>query len=330
MRLASAIFAFSIFVLWPWAASAQQPVPNQWAAAWPATDFARASVDFRTIISGGVPKDGIRAIDDPVFAPIGDLDTLAGTEPVIGLFVNGVAKAYPLQILTRHEIVNDVIGGVPVAVTFCPLCNTAVVFERTVGDLVLDFGVSGKLRNSDLIMYDRQTQSWWQQFTGDSIVGELLGTELGILPSRLESWDNFRARAPEGAEVMVAQSVFASYGINPYSGYDSSTRPFLYVGELPSDIAALARVVTVETSVGKKAWSLDLLKTLKIVEVEDLVITWEPGQNSALDHFIIAQGFDVGNVVVQRKTDDGPVDVVYGVDFAFAFRAFFPNAPLHQ
>jgi hypothetical protein len=156
MRLASAIFAFTA-IFFASAAWAQQPVPNQWAFAWPDTDFTKASVDFRTIISGGVPKDSIRSIDDPVFAPIGDLDSLAGTEPVIGLIVNGVAKAYPLQILTRHEIVNDVIGGVPVAVTFCPLCNTAIVFERTVGDQVLDFGVSGNLRNSDLIMYYRQT-----------------------------------------------------------------------------------------------------------------------------------------------------------------------------
>jgi hypothetical protein len=252
MRLASAIFAFTALLVAP-AVWAQQPVPNQWAFAWPETDFTKASVDFRTIISGGVPKDGIRSIDDPVFAPVGDLDSLAGTEPVIGLIVNGVAKAYPLQILTRHEIVNDVIGGVPVAVTFCPLCNTAIVFERTVGDQVLDFGVSGNLRNSDLIMYDRQTESWWQQFTGDSIVGDLMGTELGILPSRLESWDNFRARAPEGAQVMVAQSVFSTYGVNPYAGYDSSTRPFLFVGDLPTEIPALARVVTLETSAGKEA-----------------------------------------------------------------------------
>jgi hypothetical protein len=174
---------------------------------------------------------------------------------------------------------------------------------------------------------------------------------LAILPSRLESWDNFRARAPKGPQVMVAQSVFSTYGVNPYAGCDSSTRPFLFVGDLPTKIPALARVVTVETSAGKEAWSLEpgawslepgawslepgawsleLLKTLKVVEVDDLIITWKPGQNSALDHFIIAQGIDVGNVVVQRKTDDGLVDVAYGVDFAFAFRTFFPDAPLHQ
>lgn len=330
MRSATAIFVFLISVFVSGVATAQQRVPAQWTFGWPETDFTKSSVDFREIISGGVPKDGIRSIDAPVFGAAADLQGLAGTEPVIGLIVNGEAKAYPLQILTRHEIVNDVIGGVPVAVTFCPLCNTAIVFERTVDGQILEFGVSGNLRNSDLIMFDRQTESWWQQFTGDAIVGEMLGTELRFLPSRLESWDNFRARAPQGAKVLVAQTLFGSYGTNPYAGYDSSTQPFLYFGELPTEIGALARVVTVETKNGKEAWSLDLVKDLKRIEIDDIVITWEPGQNSALDHRVIAQGIDVGNVVVQQVTANGPVDIVYGVDFAFAFRAFFPDAPLHQ
>ena len=99
---------------------------------------------------------------------------------------------------------------------------------------------------------------------------------------------------------------------------------------MPTEIPALARVVTVETSAGKEAWILALLKTFKVVEVDDQIITWEPGQNFTPDHFIIAQGIDVGNVVVQRKTEDCLVDVADGVDFAFAFRAFFPDAPLHQ
>ncbi|MGQ9851612.1 MAG: DUF3179 domain-containing (seleno)protein [Aggregatilineaceae bacterium] len=86
--------------------------------------------------------------------------------PVVAVSVNGSARAYPLAIMTRHEIVNDTLGGVPVAVTFCPLCNSAIVFERTVEGQVLRFGVSGLLRNSDLIMWDDATQSWWQQFTG--------------------------------------------------------------------------------------------------------------------------------------------------------------------
>ena len=330
MRSASALFAILVSLSISGAVWAQVQVPSQWLRQWPNTDFSRTAVDFSEIVSGGVPRDGIRSIDNPVFAPIAELKDLAGTEPVIGLIVNGVARAYPLQILTIHEIVNDVIGGVPVTVTFCPLCNTAIVFERTVNGRVLDFGVSGNLRNSDLIMYDRQTDTWWQQFTGTAIVGAQMGTELRILPSRLESWDNFRARAPEGAEVMVARSIFSSYGFNPYPGYDSSSRPFLYFDDLPDEIPALARVITIETGNGREAWSLDLLKEQRRIEVDGIVITWEPGQNSALGHALISQAADVGNVVVQQRTDEGLLDMVYGVDFAFAFRAFFPDAHLHQ
>ena len=304
-------------------------VPRQWLAAWPNTDFSRSSVDFREIISGGVPKDRIRAINQPKFAPIADVTDLAGTEPVIGLIVDGEAKAYPLSILIRHEIVNDVIAGVPVAVTFCPLCNTAVVFDARVGGDTLNFGVSGNLRNSDLLMFDRQTESWWQQFTGEAVVGEFMGTELKMLPSRLESWDNFRARAPAGALVQVADG--GSYGRNPYAFYDTAAKPFLYRGPLPDEIPALARVVKVERADGTmEGWSLELLRAQGRIEAGDLVLTWEPGQNSALDQPLIADGADVGNVLVQRNTADGLVDVVYGVDFAFAFRAFFPEAPLHQ
>ena len=103
---------------------------------------------------------------------------MSETEPVIGLVVNGDARAYPLKILIWHEIVNDTVGGVPVTVTYCPLCNSAIVFERTVDGRVLDFGTTGKLRNSDLVMYDRQTESWWQQFSGTAIVGAMTGTKL--------------------------------------------------------------------------------------------------------------------------------------------------------
>ena len=129
--------------------------PAVWRYEWPTTDFEQTSVDFRDIISGGPPKDGIPAIDNPRFLPIAEIEDLADTEPVMGLIVNGVAKAYPLSILMWHKIVNDEIGGVPVTVTFCPLCNTTLVFDRRVDGQVLDFGTIGKLRFSDLVMYDR-------------------------------------------------------------------------------------------------------------------------------------------------------------------------------
>ena len=300
--------------------------PSGWLFEWGETDFSQASVSFDEIMSGGPPKDGIPAIDDPVFVAAADLEDLAGTEPVISFVVGDDHRAYPLQILIWHEIVNDTVGDLPITVTFCPLCNSAVVYDRRVGDAVLDFGTTGKLRNSDLVMYDRQTESWWQQFTGEGIIGTYTGTALKRLPSRLESFARFKERVGDDGKVLVpSRSGARAYGMNPYSSYDSSTRPFLYNGDLPEGIEPLARVVVVED----EAWSLQLIRDAGRYERDDLVITWEAGQNSALDSRRIAKGKDVGNVIVQRASDDGLEDVPYDIAFAFAFHAFHPEAPIH-
>ena len=301
--------------------------PESWKREWPRTDFSRHSIDYREIMSGGPPKDGIPAIDKPEFVPQSEVTGLADSEPVVGLIINGEARAYPLQVLIWHEIVNDTVGGMPVTVTFCPLCNAVMVFDRRVDGRVLDFGTTGKLRNSDLVMYDRQTESWWQQFLGEGIVGEMTGKRLELIPARLESFARFRARAPEGKVLVPNDPAIRRYGVNPYAGYDSLSQPFLYRGQLPTSIAPLKRVV----SVGQEAWSFDYLRQNRRVETDDgLVITWEPGQNSALGSQVIAQGADVGNVVVQRRTAEGFEDVVHGVDFAFAFHAFHPDAVIHH
>jgi Protein of unknown function (DUF3179) len=145
--------------------------PARWRAEWAKTDFSRSSVDFASILSGGPPKDGIPSIDNPKFEKLaggkasGWSADIGDTEAVISLALDGDARAYPLRVLMWHEIVNDTVGGKPVAVTYCPLCNAALVFERTLDGQVLDFGTTGKLRNSDLVMYDRQTENWWQQFS---------------------------------------------------------------------------------------------------------------------------------------------------------------------
>jgi len=303
-------------------------VPDRIRAAWPNTDFSSASVPLGEIMSGGPPRDGIPPIDDPEFVPVGAASGLADTEPVIGVTLGGAAKAYPLRILIWHEIVNDRVGGVPVVVTFCPLCNAAMVFDRRVDTRVLDFGTTGMLRNSDLVMYDRQTETWWQQFLGTAIVGELDGTVLHVLPSRLESWAHFRARAPDGLVLVPTRPGLRAYGRNPYAGYDSSTRPFLYGGGMPAGIAPLARVVSLGGR--SQAWSLELLKLRGELALPDgVVLTWEPGQNSALGDGWIPNGADVGNVLARRKVDGAWEDVPYFIDFAFAFHAFYPDAEIH-
>jgi hypothetical protein len=297
--------------------------PARWQREWPDTDFSRHSVPFEEIFSGGPPKDGIPSIDDPAFVAAAEAE-LPDQEPVLSVTIGAETRAYPVRILIWHEIVNDVVGGVPVAVTFCPLCNTGLVFDRRLEGRVLEFGTTGKLRHSDLVMDDRTTESWWQQLLGEAIVGELTGKQLAMIPARLESFARFKERAP-GGKVQVPGSAARAYGRNPYVGYDSAPQPFLYRGPLPGEIAPLARVVRV----GDQAWSLDLLRARGEILAGDLRLSWQPGQASALDAGTLAEGTDVGNVVVEERSADGWRDAVYAVDFAFAFRAFYPEGTIH-
>ena len=299
--------------------------PEEWRREWPRTDFSRHSLPYDEFVSGGPPKDGIPAIDHPPFVSVAEARGLVPHEPVISVAIGGEARAYPLGVMIWHEIVNDTVGGMPIAVTWCPLCNSSVVFDRRAGGRTLSFGTTGKLRNSDLVMYDRETESWWQQFGGDCIVGALLGAELKYLPARVESVERFRTRFPHGRVLVPPDPEGRDYGRNPYAGYDSAVRPFLYRGSLPQGVPPLARVV----SVGGEAWTLDLVKSRRRLEAGDLVITWEPGQNSPLDAGQIDAGQDIGNVVVQRRTARGLEDAVYDVSFAFAFHAFQPQTPIH-
>lgn len=301
--------------------------PTYWASTdWPNTDFTKHSVPLNEIVSGGPPKDGIPPIDDPEFESLTEAaDRIAPNEPVIGLVVNGQAKAYPLSVLMWHEIVNDVVGGVPVSVTYCPLCNSAIVFDRRVGDQILDFGTTGKLRKSDMVMWDRQTESWWQQFLGEGIVGEMTGVTLKVLPARLESFESFQMRRPDGQALRPNQPGLRAYGRNPYVQYDSSPWPFLYHGDSPDGIPPLARVV----AIGDEAWSLDLLRKRGKVKSDQLMLTWREGQASALDASDIKQGRDIGNVTVQRMGVHGPIDVAHDVAFVFAYHGFRPDGVIH-
>jgi len=172
-------------------AAPQETVPFD-VSGWK-TDFGRHSVPLAEIASGGPPKDGIPAIDRPELIRVPEADAwLRPQEPVILVERDGDARAYPLQILIWHEIVNDTVGGTPVAITFCPLCHTAIAFDRRVSGRVLDYGTTGKLRFSDLVMYDRQTESWWQQASGEAIVGALTGLRLTPLPAQIISWATFK------------------------------------------------------------------------------------------------------------------------------------------
>lgn len=314
IRHCFAALAFTI------AGTVAQADPDFWKHEWPNTDFSRTSVSsWVEILSGGPPKDGIPAISDPQFRKVSDETRIGDREPVITLEINGVeSRAYPIRYLTWHEIVNDVVGGVPVAVTFCPLCNSGMVFDRRVKGELRTFGVSGKLRNSDMVMFDRETESWWQQAIGEGIVGHHTGDTLVQLPAWMESWSEFKARNPNGL-VMDQPGWPRQYGRNPYVSYDSSRKPFLYSGENPPHgIPPLMRVVRV----GEKAWTYDRIRKEKQIDEAGVSISWASGQASALDTGLISQGKDVGTV---RVRDAGGNDLPHDVMFAFAFHAFWPD-----
>jgi hypothetical protein len=202
------------------------------------------------------------------------------------------------------------------------------VFDRRLDGCVLDFGTTGKLRKSDLVMYDRQTESWWQQFIGEGIVGEMTGKRLKMLPARVESLDNFRKRFKTAKVLVPNRAGMRRYGRNPYVGYDSSSRPFLYRGDYPKGIKPMAYVV----AVGNQAWPLDLIREKKIITAGDLRLSWSAGQNSALDAGVIGSGRDLGNIIVQKKSINGSggwQDAVHDLTFAFVFHAFVPNGVMH-
>lgn len=292
--------------------------PSLWQPEWPKTDFSKSAVnDWSEILSGGPPKDGIPSVDSPTFQRV-SATSLPRREPVITVEINGDHRAYPIRYLMWHEIVNDSVGGVPVAVTFCPLCNSGITFDRRVRGQVLEFGVSGKLRHSDMVMYDRQSESWWQQAVGTGIVGRYTGVELTQVPTWMESWAEFKARNPDGL-VMAEPGFRRDYGRNPYENYDKSARPFLYNGENPPHgIAPLVRVVRV----GERAWPLPRLADVGAVNEAGVEISWRAGQASALDTARISKGRDVGTI---RVRDTQGRDVPHDVMFAFAFHAFWPN-----
>ena len=276
-----------------------------------ATDFDRASIDLAELQSGGPPKDGIPSIDAPVPESIeAARGWLPGASPVIALEVGGQARAYPLAILIWHEIVNDTLGGVPVVVTFCPLCDTALVFERTLDGVLHDFGTTGKLRFSDLVMYDRQTESWWQQATGEAIVGELTGAKLAFRAAQIVSLDTFATTWPAGDVLSRDTGNPRSYGRNPYPGYDDADeRPFLYEGTIDGRIAPKERVVAVGDGADAIAfaWSDLAVTGIATATVGDvpIVVFWVPGTVSALDEALIDDSADVGSAGVFWPVADG-------------------------
>ncbi len=280
---------------------------------WPKTDFSKRTVDLAEIESGGPSKDGIPAIDRPRFVGTPAARAwLKPAEPVIVLRVAKDVRAYPLQILMYHEIVNDSVNGVPVAVTFCPLCNASIVFERRVGERVLDFGTTGRLRFSDLVMYDRQTESWWQQFTGRGIVGHYAGAELKKVASEIVSFGDFMAAYPTGLVLSRETGYPRPYGRNPYAGYDRIDQsPFLFTGKGDDRLPPMERVLSVSVGAKHRLYPLSLLErhpvsNRKMQELEYVVFA-KSGMASPLDTARIEAGRPIPAATAFERKLDGRV-----------------------
>jgi hypothetical protein len=272
-----------------------------WMRWWENTDFENRTVDLDEIRSGGVPRDGIPPIDEPEFIDFAAADEWLGDrEPVISMVIDDDARAYPLQVLTWHEIVNDEFGDQEVAVTFCPLCNSAVAFDREVEDLgTVRLGVSGLLRKSDLIMWDDQTESLWQQITGEAIAGEMAGAQLTFLPSTIVSYEDFKETHPDGVVLSQNTGHDRPYGNNPYVGYDDiDSSPFMF-NEIPDDrLAPMERVLVLEIEDDPMAYPFSRLEDHPVVHDEvggqPVVVFWSDGTTSALDETSIADSQEVG------------------------------------
>ncbi|MDS1270163.1 DUF3179 domain-containing protein [Lipingzhangella sp. LS1_29] len=278
-------------------------------------DLPEPLVDPDRLISGGPPPDGIPALDDPAMEPADEVDWLADDEPVLAVEVGGEHRAYPVQILMWHEIANDTIADVPVAVTYCPLCDSSLAFDRRVEGRVLDFGVSGMLYNSDLVMFDRQTHSLWPQIEGEAVAGALTGTELDQLSVAVLPWSVWREETPEGLVLSEDTGHDRDYGGNPYVGYDEpGGEPYLFDGEADDRLRAMERVVGIgaqprDGDTDALAIPHEVLAEERVVTAEvdeEPVVVWAgPGHTSALDSARIAEGRQLGTTAAFHTRVDG-------------------------
>ena len=275
------------------------------------TDLSKALVPLEEIVSGGPPPDGIPAIDRPGFVDPAAADGwLTPREPVLALRIGGDARAYPLRVLIWHEIVNDTVGGKPVVVTYCPLCNSGLVFDRVVEGTVLDFGTSGKLYKSDLVMYDRQTHSLWAQMEGRAIVGAQAGTRLGLIPANTIAYEDFKAAYPGGKVLSQDTGHARSYGRNPYEAYDRpESRPFLFQGLPDRRLSPKDRVVGVGAGGAPRAYPWASLARRGVIHDvaggEPVVVLYRPGALSALDASSMAGSRAIGATGVFSPVVDG-------------------------
>ncbi|MCP4878763.1 MAG: DUF3179 domain-containing protein [Gammaproteobacteria bacterium] len=198
-------------------------------------DLSNTTLPREQILHGGPPRDGIPALSDPKLVAAAAANYLQPTDRVIGVTLKGRSRAYPIGILNWHEIVNDEIEGQRFAVTYCPLCGTAVAFDATIDGRPTDFGVSGLLYNSDVLLYDRDTESLWSQILSQSVSGERVGQKLKPIPISHTTWRDWLAKHPDTQVLSDDTGHSRDYQRNPYAGYEESRYTYFAVNNEAPD-----------------------------------------------------------------------------------------------
>lgn len=284
------------------------------------TNGVKHSVPLDSILGGGPPKDGIPSIDRPKFILVSEASReFQDTEPGLALEIDNISRFYPFQILVWHEIVNDTINGQRVLVTYCPLCLSGIVFDPLVDGERVEFGTSGKLWNSNLVMYDRKTDSLWSQILGEAIVGEMTGTQLKVLPSDQIRYGNWKKQFPNGQVLSKDTGATRFYGSSPYGDYFSVTNLSLSLAKptdtrLPNDAFVFGIVVN-----GKaKAYATESIKAKGTVE-----------DNFAGELFVLRHDKELDVVRMFKKLPSGNEERVNPISgFWFSWATAHPDTEL--
>ena len=274
------------------------------------TNWRKKSIDLTELTTTGSTRDGIAPIDDPASEPVAYSNTwIMDKEPILVLVIGDIAKAYPLKMVIRHEVINEIINDTPVAVTFCPLTLSAAVFNREVNGQTLDFGTSGLVRKSNFLIWDRQTETLWQQLTGRAIVGDLNDTQLTRIPSLVTSWNDFKESYPNGIVLSNNTSSSNDYNQTPYVAYDDkNSLPFLFHGLLDSRLPAMERVIGIQSDGESMVFPFSILSKVGAINYtfagKDITVLFSPSTISVLDSKIIGESKDVGTATAFDRTVD--------------------------
>ena len=264
-------------------------------------DLSNATIPVNQIMHGGPPKDGIPAISNPKFVNANQAKHVNSDDRIVGINMEGVAKAYPISILNWHEIVNDEINEQHFAITYCPLCGTAVAFDARIDGKVTEFGVSGLLYNSDVLLYDRNTESLWSQISSHAIAGEMVGTKLKRLPISHTSWKDWKNRYPHTLVLSEETGHSRNYARDPYAGYEKSPALYFSVNNrAPQTYHPKELVVGIEVDGEFKAYPfVELQKNAKSSFIDELngkkfTVKWD-SENRAVAIFD-AHGKEVAGI----------------------------------